>query len=198
MTLLIAMGVSVQAQAPGMLGRSLDRLAVEMADLFPKLEGDVIKVEASQVFITLGATDRIREGMELSLFRKGEEFKHPLTGVVLGRFEDDLGVLIIRNVSESYASGTVRPAKPNVTLRPGDKVRITKGKIAVALLPLTGELPAWVSRDEILDRGGQRAGLSRREGFAAPTSHVGRDTEPHGTRPARHLWRRTEWPSGWG
>lgn len=163
MTLLIAVGVSVQAQAPGILGRSLDRLAVEMADLFPKLEGDVIKVEGNQVFITLGATDRLREGMELALFRKGEEFKHPLTGVVLGRFEDDLGVLVIRNVSESYASGTVRPAKPNVTVRAGDKVRITKGKIAVALLPLTGELPPWASRDEILER--LRQSLEQTERF---------------------------------
>ncbi len=152
MVLLVAAGVSVQAQGPGQMGRSLDRLAAEMADLFPKLEGDVVKVEGDQVFIALGAPDQIREGMELSLVRRGEEFKHPLTGAVLGRFEEDLGVLVIKQVSESYSSGTVRRAKPNVTVRAGDKVRITKGKIAVALLPLVGELPQWVSREETLDR----------------------------------------------
>jgi|GEM_PF-3979163 len=152
MALLVATGVSVQAQGPGLPGRSLDRLAAEMADLFPKIEGDVVKVDGGQVFIALGASDQIREGMELSLFRKGEEFKHPLTGVVLGRFEEDLGALVIRQVSEGYSSGTVRPAKANVAVRTGDRVRITKGKIALALLPLVGELPPWVSRDELLDR----------------------------------------------
>ncbi|MBI3328308.1 MAG: VCBS repeat-containing protein [Nitrospinae bacterium] len=150
--LLVVTGLTVEAQRPGLLSRSLERLAAEMADLFPKLEGDVVKVERDQVFIPLGAPDQVREGMELSLSRKGEEFKHPLTGVVLGRFEEDLGVLVIRQVSESYSSGTVRLAKPNITVRAGDKVRITKGKIPVALLPLVGELPPWVSRDELLDR----------------------------------------------
>jgi hypothetical protein len=149
---MITLMVAVDARAQGQLSRSLERLASEMAALFPKVEGDVVKVEGNQVFIALGAPDNIREGMELSLFRKGDEFKHPLTGAVLGRFEDDLGVLVIRQVSESYSSGTVRLAKPNVTVRPGDKVRITKGKIQLAVLPLKGDLPQWVSRDELLER----------------------------------------------
>lgn len=139
-------------EAQGQLSRSLERLSSEMVDLFPKVEGDVVKVTGNQVFITLGAPDNIREGMELALFRKGDEFKHPLTGAVLGRYEEDLGVLIIQQVSESYSSGTVRPAKPNVTARAGDKARITKGKIPLALLPLRGDLPEWVSRDEVLER----------------------------------------------
>jgi hypothetical protein len=152
LVLLVATGLSAGAQGSSSMGRGIERLAAEMADLFPKLEGDVVKVERDQVFITLGASDQVREGMELSLARKGEEFKHPLTGVVLGRFEEDVGVLVISQVAESYSSGTVRPASPNITARAGDKVRITKGKIAVALLPLEGELPAWLSRDDLLDR----------------------------------------------
>jgi FG-GAP-like repeat len=90
--------------------------------------------------------------MELSVVRKGEEFKHPLTGVVLGRFEEDIGVIIINKVSETYSSGNVRLAKATVNPRPGDRVRITKGKIQLALLPLRGDLPDWVSREELLER----------------------------------------------
>jgi hypothetical protein len=157
---LIVLGVFLgEVLAQGQLSRSLERLASEIADLFPKVEGDVVKVQGNEVFITLGAPDNVREGMELALARKGEEFKHPLTGAVLGRFEEDLGTLVIGQVSESYSSGTVRLAKPNISIRPGDRVRITKGKIQVAILPLHGSVPEWLSREEVLER--FRAGLER-------------------------------------
>ena len=111
--LLVALGCAFEAQAQGQLSRSLERLSTEIVDLFPKVEGDVVKVQGNEAFITLGAPDNIREGMELSVVRKGEEFKHPLTGVALGRFEEDIGVIIINKVSESYSSGNVRLAKAN-------------------------------------------------------------------------------------
>jgi hypothetical protein len=149
---LIALGGAFDAQAQGQLSRSLERLSSEIVNLFPKVEGDVVKVQGNEAFITLGAPDNIREGMELSVVRKGDEFKHPLTGVVLGRFEDDVGVIIIDKVSETYSSGRVRLAKANVNVRAGDRVRITKGKIPLALLPLKGDLPDWVSREELTER----------------------------------------------
>lgn len=152
LSLLMLPGGAFEAQAQGQLGRSLERLSAEMVDLFPKVEGDVVKVQGNEAFITLGAPDNIREGMELSVVRKGDEFKHPLTGVVLGRFEDDVGVIIIDKVSETYSSGNVRLAKANVNVRPGDRVRITKGKIHLTVLPLRGDLPDWVSREELLER----------------------------------------------
>jgi hypothetical protein len=151
-TCLIGLGVPLDAQAQGQVSRSLERIATEMVDLFPKVEGDVVKVEGNQVFITLGASDNMREGMTLSVVRKGDEFKHPLTGAVLGRFEDELGVLVISKVSEAYSSGTVRLAKSNVNVRNGDRVRITKGKIPIAVLPLQGEVPNWVSAEELTER----------------------------------------------
>ncbi len=151
-TVLIVFGGALETQAQGQLSRSLERLASEIVNLFPKVEGDVVKVQGNEAFITLGAPDNIREGMELSVVRKGDEFKHPLTGVVLGRFEDDIGVIVISKVSESYSSGNVRLAKPNVNVRSGDRVRITKGKIQLTVLPLRGDLPDWVPREELLER----------------------------------------------
>src|SRR5687767_464390 len=106
--LLMVLGGALAAQAQGQLSRSLERLAAEIVELFPKVEGDVVKVQGNEAFITLGAPENIREGMELSVVRKGEEFKHPLTGVLLGRFEEDIGVIIINKVSETYSSGNVR------------------------------------------------------------------------------------------
>jgi hypothetical protein len=150
--LIMLLGVACNVQAQGQLSRSLERLSSEIVNLFPKVEGDVVKVEGTQVFVTLGAPDNIHEGMVLSVFRKGDEFKHPLTGVVMGRFEDDLGALIINKVSETYSSGTVRLTKPTVNVRPGDRVRITKGKIQLALFPIRGDLPNWVSREEVTER----------------------------------------------
>src|SRR5215475_12943046 len=151
-SVLMALGGAFEAHGQGQLSRSLDRLSTEIVNLFPKVEGDVVKAQGNEAFITLGAPDNIREGMELSVVRKGEEFKHPLTGVALGRFEDDIGVIIINKVSESYSSGNVRLAKATVNPRVGDRVRITKGKIQLALLPLRGDLPDWVPREELLER----------------------------------------------
>ena len=150
--LVIMLGEALEVQAQGQLSRSLERLSSEIVNLFPKVDGDVVKVESNQIFITLGAPDNIHEGMVLSVFRKGDEFKHPLTGVVLGRFEDDLGTLIINKVSETYSSGTVRLTKATVNVRPGDRVRITKGKIQLAIFPIKGDLPTWVSREELNER----------------------------------------------
>jgi hypothetical protein len=150
--LVIILGEALEVQAQGQLSRSLERLSSEIVNLFPKVDGDVVKVEGNQIFITLGAPDNIHEGMVLSVFRKGDEFKHPLTGVVLGRFEDDLGTLIINKVSETYSSGTVRLTKATVNVRPGDRVRITKGKIQLAIFPIKGDLPTWVSREELNER----------------------------------------------
>ncbi len=150
--LLVVLGGTFEAQAQGQLSRSLERLSTEIVDLFPKVEGDVVKVQGNEAFITLGAPDNIREGMELTVVRKGEEFKHPLTGVALGRFEEDIGVIIISKVSETYSSGNVRLAKATVNPRTGDRVRITKGKIPLALLPLRGDLPSFVPREELLER----------------------------------------------
>jgi hypothetical protein len=149
---LVILAGTFEVQPQGQLSRSLERLSIEIVDLFPKVEGDVVKVQGNEAFITLGAPDNIREGMELSVVRKGEEFKHPLTGVVLGRFEEDIGVIIINKVSESYSSGNVRLAKASVNPRTGDRVRITKGKIPLALLPLRGDLPGSVPREELLER----------------------------------------------
>src|SRR4029453_12786851 len=70
---LIALGGTFEAQAQGKLSRSLERLSNEIVNLFPKVEGDVVKVQGNEAFITLGAPDNIREGMELSVVRKGEE-----------------------------------------------------------------------------------------------------------------------------
>jgi hypothetical protein len=151
-SVLMALSGALEAQAQGQISRSLERLSAEIVNLFPKVEGDVVKVQGNEAFITLGAPDNIREGMELSVVRKGEEFKHPLTGVVLGRFEEDIGVIIINKVSEAYSSGHVRLAKATVNPRAGDRVRITKGKIQLALLPLRGDLPDWVPREELLER----------------------------------------------
>jgi hypothetical protein len=63
--MLLALNGNFEAQAQGQLSRSLDRLATEIVDLFPKVEGDVVKVQGNEAFITLGAPDNIREGMEM-------------------------------------------------------------------------------------------------------------------------------------
>ena len=98
----------------------------------------------------LGAPDNIREGMELSVVRKGEEFKHPLTGVVLVGLMTTWGV-IISKVSETM-HGTVRLAKATVNPRPGDGY-VLRRENPIGLVPITGGFcPIRVSREELTER----------------------------------------------
>jgi hypothetical protein len=58
-------------------------------------------------------------------------------------------VIIINKVSEAYSSGNVRLAKATVNPRSGDRVRITKENPS-GLATIAGDLPDWVSREELL------------------------------------------------
>ena len=55
-------------------------VADRLAAAFPRVEGLIIGFEDDQILIDRGAADGVFQGIELEVFREGEEFKHPLTG----------------------------------------------------------------------------------------------------------------------
>src|SRR5262249_49633361 len=82
-------------------------LAAQVVALFPKVEGDVLKVEGDQATISVGQRDGVVAGVELMVYREGEELKHPKTGEVLGRTEKAVGRLTITDVAEAYSTGRI-------------------------------------------------------------------------------------------
>jgi hypothetical protein len=113
-------------------------LATELAQQFPVVSGDVLGVEGEQISLNLGAQDGIAEGIHFEVFREGEALTHPTTGAVIGRVEEALGTVIVVQVfADRAVARRADPTDPRA-VRMGDKVRISAGRIALGLLPVTG------------------------------------------------------------
>lgn len=108
-------------------------VAERLAAAFPRVEGLVIGFEGDRVLIDRGTAEGIFQGMELDVFREGQEFKHPLTGEILGRLDKDLGMIRILRVHERYAEATVIKKAEKAELRKTDRVRVSMARMIVAL-----------------------------------------------------------------
>jgi hypothetical protein len=114
----------------------LDEIAKGMASLFPKVEGKVLSVEENTIGIDIGTRNGILPQMRLTIFREGEEFFHPITKAVMGRFEINLGLLEIKEVMEETSVGLILEGREGI--KTGDKVRITSGRIRMAVVLAEG------------------------------------------------------------
>jgi len=138
--LLVLLGTPpAWAQSPSSGGAGpaptpITTLVAQVVALFPKVEGDVLKVEGDQVTLSVGQRDGVVIGVELMVYREGEELKHPKTGEVLGRTEKTVGRLSITDVAEAYS--TARISQGN-GIQPGDKARVSAGKVKLTVLPLS-------------------------------------------------------------
>ncbi len=137
--MLIMLSVLMFAYAPlslaGIQGadQGIKEIVSQVHSSFPVLELYVISVDKDKVILEKDAAGKIRPGVELHLFREGEEFTHPLTGKKLGRFEEPLGNLRVISVKENYAEGKIISAEPGAAIKRGDKARITATKIKLAI-----------------------------------------------------------------
>lgn len=106
--------------------------AERLAAAFPRVEGLVIGFEGDLILIDRGTAEGVAQGMELDVFREGEEFKHPLTGELLGRLDKDLGRIRILHVRERYAEATVIKKAEKAGFRKGDQVRVSMARMIAA------------------------------------------------------------------
>ena len=83
----------------------------------------------------MGRRDGARPGLEVELYREGREIKHPKTGAVLGKAEESLGRSRITDVQEAFSVAAVVPSGE---VKPGDRFRVSSGKVNLVLLPLLG------------------------------------------------------------
>ncbi len=126
------------------------RIVERVQAFFPKVEGVIVTVENRQVYLDAGTATGVRPGMEMSVFREGPEFKHPLTGVVLGRLEEDVGIVKIVEVREGYSIAEVVGMKEGQVIKVGDRYRITGGLIRLGILPMLNTSPIGFNPDIFL------------------------------------------------
>jgi hypothetical protein len=118
-----------QTASPPSVGVLVDQVQA----LFPKVDGEVIEVQAGTVTLALGSRDGLVPSVELALYRQGRELRHPRTGEILGRTEQALGRMVVWEVFEAYSTG---PASQGSEVQPGDRARISAGKIKLTLVPI--------------------------------------------------------------
>jgi hypothetical protein len=118
------------------IGATFALMLDDFAKAFSPLEGLVIGVEGSTVYLDIGESGGAQVGQEFTIFRKGDEFYHPVTRKVLGRYEEVLGHAQIRTVQPRFSEALYIPIEGKPLPHADDGVRITRGRIKVAITPV--------------------------------------------------------------
>lgn len=128
---LLTLGTEAQTPAPS--PSSIGVLVDQVRDRFPKVDGDVLEVQDKAVTLSLGKKDGLTAGIELSVYREGRELRHPKTGALLGKTEQTVGRVLVEQVFEAYSTARITQGGE---VQPGDRARVSAGKIALTVIPL--------------------------------------------------------------
>lgn len=193
---LFSAAAAAQPKGPAPFGS----LVQQILAFFPPLTGEVVEVKGKELILSLGRREGVQTGMEFSLFREGRELRHPKTGELLGHVEEELGLVVVSRVSETYSAAT---GVSGVGIRPGDRVRISAGKIKLTLTALAspGVAPGLV--EAVFNRLAEELGTTGRfqvlngDALAAAAGQAGIPperiiqgeglAEPAGRQGVRHL-----------
>ena len=69
------------------VGATFGLLIQDVVGAFPAIEGFVASLDGDRIYLDLTEKAGARVGQEFTVFRKGEVFRHPVTGKALGRYE---------------------------------------------------------------------------------------------------------------
>ena len=108
--------------------------------LFPAVEGYVVSASGGEAYVDLAHKDLVSPGMELQIYRPGDDMVHPVTKQVLGAYEKDLGILSVTEVRESYSRGALDAAGAAAGIVAGDRVRLSARRLRT-LLHVAGAAP---------------------------------------------------------
>ena len=132
----LAGAVSASAGLADRVGATFSLMADDFIKTSQPVDGTVVSLDGNQIFLDLGQGSSAQPGQELTVFRKGEAFHHPLTGKPLGRYEEHLGFAQIRRVFPQFSEAVFVPVPDRPTPQPGDGARLSRGRIKVAVTPL--------------------------------------------------------------
>jgi len=124
-----------QAGLADQVGATFGLLLQEVVAAFPPIEGLVVSVDGDRLYLDLTQKEGAQPGQELTVFRKGEVFRHPMTHKPLGRFEEILGYAQVQRVLPRFSEAAFIPVPNAPAVRAEDGVRITRGRIKVAVVP---------------------------------------------------------------
>jgi hypothetical protein len=135
--MLVLLSPAARAGVVDQVGATFGLMIQDVVSAFPPVEGLVVAVDGDQVFIDLTAKEGILPGQEFTIFRKGDVFRHPINGQPMGRFEEVLGYAQVQRVLPKYSEARYVPVPGKPAAAAEDGVRITRGRIRVAVAPTT-------------------------------------------------------------
>jgi hypothetical protein len=128
--------ISLWSETPAQemaFSRTAEEAAARLAQAFPTLQGSVVGIDADRVLIDLGSKQKVYQGMELQVYREGEDVKHPVSGQILGKRDRRVGLLRVVEVREGFSETTAFSRQEGSTITPGDLVRVSHDRLLVAL-----------------------------------------------------------------
>ncbi|HWU40665.1 MAG TPA: hypothetical protein VN203_23710, partial [Candidatus Acidoferrum sp.] len=131
--LIFLTGIGTASAQDAAYGTSAAEIAERIAAAFPKVSGQVIGLEQERVLLDLGAKDKVIPGLELQVYREGQEFKHPYTGQVLGKLDRDVGRVRILEVHPNFSAAEIIQQAEGTMVLQGDRVRVTSARVILAL-----------------------------------------------------------------
>jgi len=137
LTALLAIAPPAAAGIADQIGATFGLMLQDVVSAFPPVEGVVVQVDGDHLYMDLSKKQGVLPGQEFSVFRKGGEFRHPFNGKVLGRHEEILGYAQVQRVEEGFSEALFVPVEGKDKPQPEDGVRITRGRIKVAVAPPT-------------------------------------------------------------
>jgi len=134
---LVAASVGVaHAGLADRIAATFTAIAEDLVKAFQPLETTVLDRDGDRIYLDIGEENGAQVGQELTIFRKGASFHHPVTGKIIGRYEDILGYAQVKRVLPRLAEAIFIPVEGQPEPRAEDGARISRGRIKVAIAPV--------------------------------------------------------------
>ena len=172
--LLGAPGGGIHAQESD-YRKALGLISDKLRGRFPNLRGAVVAVRGADLYLSFGEKDEAVKGARLGVYREGAPFRHPATGVVLGRLEEEIGEVEVVEVREKFSIARLVRLAPGGRLSPRvkDTVRMSASKIRLAVLPFVNRTEESVSMETLTrELGRQLLGSGRFDVYDVDRLHV--------------------------
>ncbi len=132
----LTLPVPARAGIADRIGVTFSVMAADFVKAAQPLESIVIAVDGDTLYLDAGEKAGAQVGQELTVYRKGEPFYHPITGKILGHYETVLGYAQIRQVQPQFSQAQFIPVPDAPRPQTEDGARITRGRIRLAVTPV--------------------------------------------------------------
>ncbi len=131
--------------------KALGLISEKLNRKFPNLSGSVVAVKGADLYLSLGEKDEVVKGVKLGVYREGAPFRHPASGVILGKLEEEIGEIEVVEVREKFSIARLVRLAPGGRLSPRvrDTVRMSAAKIRLAILPFVNRTKEAVSTETL-------------------------------------------------